>query len=151
MFKINRKLEYALIALKYMISKPADNLTSAKEICQTYGTPFDATSRALQIMTGNSILKSEQGVRGGYQIAKDLGRVNFFEFVEMIEGGFQMTHCLHDDEDAVCDLQSTCNIISPITRLNEQLKNFCSNLSLLDLLQSPDPDTRQKVERGIAV
>lgn len=151
MFKINRKLEYALIALKYMIGKPAGARTSAKEICQMYSTPFDATSRALQIMTSNEILKSEQGVRGGYQIAKDLGRVNFFEFVEMIEGGFQMTHCLHDDEDAVCDIQSTCNIISPITRLNEQLKNFCSNLSLLDLLHSPETEIHQKVERGMAV
>ena len=148
MFKINRKLEYALMALKHMLNK-SDELTSAKEICQIYGSPFDATSRALQIMTSHHILKSEQGVRGGYKIIKDLSKVSFLEFVEMIEGGFQMTHCLHDD-DGSCDIKSTCNILSPITRLNEKLQSFCAEMNLLELLNGGPTGSKHSAQ-SIAV
>lgn len=64
MFKINRKIEYALIALKHMSHKKPGQLTSAKEICDIYRTPFDPTSRVLQILSQNGILQAEQGARG---------------------------------------------------------------------------------------
>lgn len=149
MFKINRKLEYALMALKHMLGKKSGELTSAKEICQAYGAPFDATSRTLQIMVGHGLLKSEQGVRGGYLIIKNLAEVSFFDFVEMIEGSFQMTHCLHDD-DGGCDIKAKCNIISPIMRLNEKLKDFCSSMSLLELLETT-PAPQHRIMESIAV
>src|ERR1044072_7238661 len=66
MFKINRKLEYALFSLRYMSAKAPGQLTSAKEICDIYHTPFDPTSRVLQIMAQHGILRAEQGAHGGY-------------------------------------------------------------------------------------
>ena len=60
MFKINRKIEYALIALKHMSAKSPGQLTSAKEVCDIYSTPFDPTSRVLQIMTQHEVLHAEQ-------------------------------------------------------------------------------------------
>ncbi len=65
MFKINRKIEYALIALKYMSHKAPGQITSAKEICDMYNTPFDPTSRVLQIMAQHGIVQAEQGAKGG--------------------------------------------------------------------------------------
>jgi hypothetical protein len=43
MNKMNRKVEYALMALKFMSQINAGQLTSVKEICQSTGAPFDAT------------------------------------------------------------------------------------------------------------
>ncbi|MEK6554068.1 MAG: Rrf2 family transcriptional regulator, partial [Bdellovibrionota bacterium] len=68
MNKMNRKVEYALMALKFMSSKEAGQLTSVKEICQSTGAPFDATSRVMQLMAQKKILKAEMGAQGGYQI-----------------------------------------------------------------------------------
>ena len=58
MFKINRKLEYALISLRHMSTKSPGQLTSAKEICDIYHTPFDPTSRVLQIMAQHEIVRA---------------------------------------------------------------------------------------------
>ncbi|MBI3315110.1 MAG: hypothetical protein HYZ86_04155 [Candidatus Omnitrophica bacterium] len=58
MFKINRKLEYALISLRHMSAKAPGQLTSAKEICDIYNTPFDPTSRVLQIMARSSTVST---------------------------------------------------------------------------------------------
>src|SRR3989338_788088 len=102
MFKVNRKIEYALIALRYMNSKPKD-LVSAKEICDTYKTPFDTTSRVLQIMTQKGIVKAEHGAYGGYTINKDLTKVTLLELVEMILGPMKIANCFSKKYSA-CDL-----------------------------------------------
>lgn len=141
MFKINRKLEYALIALKHMHGKHPGELTTAKEICDIYKCPFDATARVLQAMTHHGLLRSEQGAHGGYQIQRDLGRVSFLDLVEMVAGSLHFANCLYEDESH-CELVPTCNIISPITRLNERLKEFYKGLSLRGLLETPGGTSR---------
>ena len=50
MIKIHRKVEYSLIALKHMSDRKPGQLTSAKEIAEVYGIPFDTVSRVLQQM-----------------------------------------------------------------------------------------------------
>jgi len=145
MFKVNRKIEYALIALKHMHKKYPGELTTAKEIYEQYKTPFDATSRVLQVMAHHGILKSEQGAHGGYQILKDLTKVTFLDLIEMIEGNINMVNCLFAD-DPNCELVPTCNIISPITWLNERLKEFYNNLSIHDLLETPDSGDASNVD-----
>lgn len=132
MNRLNRKLEYALIALKHMSNKIPGELTSATEVSETYSTPFDATARAMQVMANQGWLKSEQGVAGGYQITKDLGKINLYEFSEVIEGRTAIAKCFH--KESPCEIQGTCNIVSPVTNLNNMLVGFYKSVSLKDLL-----------------
>src|SRR3989338_11026675 len=108
MFKINRKIEYALIALKYRSHPQPGQLTSAKTVCDVYGMPFDPTARVLQIMAQNDILKADQGAHGGYQIIKDLSKVTFSELADMIVGAIQIANCFHGHYSH-CDMVAGCN------------------------------------------
>lgn len=133
MNKINRKVEYALIALKHMRAKAPGELTTAKEVSALYGSPFDATARALQSLAQRGVLKSEQGAHGGYQIMRDLSRVSFYELVEIVLGPVEVAKCLHDGENA-CEIRGTCNIVSPVQALNRRLVDFYRGLSVGELL-----------------
>ena len=135
MFKVNRKVEYALISLKHMRSASLDKLTTAKEICDAHKTPFDPTSRVLQIMTQNGILEAAQGARGGYRIIRDLSKVSFFELAEIITGPVQVSNCLNQKKSH-CNLMTCCNIIRPMWNLNAQLTKFLKTFSIYDLLHS---------------
>ena len=133
MNKINRKLEYAVMALKYMSQKIPGELTSAKEVSDSFHTPFDATARVMQQMAQKGgILRAEYGANGGYQITKDLAKVSIHDLVEIIEGPTALVKCLHKEEP--CEIQKTCNIVSPITNLNLKLTEFYKSVSLKDLL-----------------
>ena len=132
MNRINRKVEYALMALRYMSQKIPGELTSAKEVSESFSTPFDATARVMQMMSQKGLLKAEHGASGGYQITRDLGRVTVLELVEMIEGPTALVKCLHKEEP--CDIRGTCNIVSPVTMLNQKLNEFYSSMTLKDLL-----------------
>ena len=135
MFKINRKLEYALISLKYMSAKSPGQLTSAKEICDIYHVPFDPTSRVLQIMTQHQILQAEQGVKGGYQIIKDLSKLTMRELSDMIIGPIEIANCFHGTYSH-CEISHSCHIIAPMLNLNENIKKLFSTISIAELIQS---------------
>ncbi len=134
MFKINRKIEYALIALRHIKNSPGP-LVSAKEICDAYKTPFDTTSRTLQIMAQKGILKAEHGAYGGYQIIKDLSSVSFQELTEMIVGPIKIANCFHGSYSH-CDLASSCNVIAPMLNLNDRMSSLFKTFSVQELIES---------------
>lgn len=134
MNKINRKLEYALMALKYMSQKIPGELTSAKEVSDAFHTPFDATARVMQQMAQKEkgLLRAEYGASGGYQINKDLAKISVHDLVEIIEGPTALVKCV--SKDGGCEIQETCNIVSPLSQLNDRLIEFYKALTLKDLL-----------------
>lgn len=133
MNRINRKIEYALMALKYMSQKIPGELTTAKEVTSHFSAPFDATARVMQIMAQRGLLRSEQGVFGGYQINRDLSKVSLLDLMEIIEGSPAIAKCMQKDSTP-CEIQNSCNIITPVTLLNQKISNFYDGINLKDLL-----------------
>jgi Rrf2 family transcriptional regulator, nitric oxide-sensitive transcriptional repressor len=132
--RLNRKVEYALMALKLMAKKRPGELSSAKEISDAMGIPFDATARVLQMMAHRELLNVEQGAQGGYSIRRDLAKTSFHDLVESIEGPLEIARCLHGEES--CELLSKCNIQSPVQILNRKLAQFYQALPLSEILRT---------------
>ena len=138
MLKINKKVEYALMALKFMADKVQLengqlNLTSAREICDELKTPFDTTAKVMQLMNNQDILKSTKGIKGGYSLNKDLSQITFMNLVNLIEGKVSGRVCVN--EKGTCELFGKCNIVEPVELLNQKLNTFLETLTLAELLQ----------------
>lgn len=134
MFKLNRKVEYALIALKHMSQKAPGKLTTAKEICEAYHTPFDPTARVLQLMVQQNILRAEQGVYGGYQITKDLSKVSLGQLYAAIEGPLEISSCIISGH-LTCDINKSCTLMGPIRKLNEKIAGLFYTIKLAEFLE----------------
>lgn len=130
MIKINRKVEYALMVLKLMKGRGADDMTTAREVCDLYQTPFDTTSKVMQLMNTAGILHSHKGVKGGYTLAHDLTNISYVDLVQLIEGKSFMMDC----HEGPCEFHKSCNIAQPIKRLNDYIINIFSTLTLNELL-----------------
>ncbi|MBC97661.1 MAG: transcriptional regulator [Halobacteriovoraceae bacterium] len=141
MIKINKKIEYALMALKYMSQRCANakgeeqtlELTSAREICDKFHTPFDTTAKVLQLMNNQGILISTKGIKGGYSLAVPLSHVTFGQLAEIIEGK-NKTGSFCQSAKGRCDLYENCNIVTPIDLLSKKVNEYLSSLSLEELL-----------------
>lgn len=146
MNRLNRKLEYALMALKHMSQKIPGELSTAKEVADSYHTPFDATARVMQVMAQKNLLKSEQGAFGGYQIVQDLSKVSMLDLIQAISGPPAVAKCMQKDEP--CEIQATCNIVSPIVALDKKMNEFYAGINLKELLletpPAPNLRTRKK-------
>ncbi|HBR15884.1 MAG TPA: Rrf2 family transcriptional regulator [Candidatus Omnitrophica bacterium] len=150
MFKINRRIEYALMALKHMSHKQPGQLTTAKEICEKYQTPFDPTSRVLQIMTQHGILHAAQGARGGYQIIKNLSKISIRDLSDMLIGPIEIADCLHGDYSDCC-INNNCRIIAPMLNLNENISNLFKTIMLADLIESKHTGEKNIREKRLKV
>jgi len=130
--KLNRKLEYSLMALRIMSEKRPGELTTAKEICDRCCCPVDATSKVLQVLARHQVLKSEQGPQGGYFIQKDLAKLSLYELTEMILGPLGVVKCLRSSMG--CDIKQSCNIVAPMIALNSKLTDFYKKLGIQELI-----------------
>ena len=141
MLKINKKVEYALIALKYMAQKQqvSSELTSAREVCDQFKTPFDTTAKVMQKMNNHNILNSVKGIKGGYSLAINLEQITYMDLVKIIEGKELSTIC--ESGRGLCECYEFCNIKSPIEQLNQKLGEYLENLTLSELLLSKGPLT----------
>ncbi len=137
MLKINKKVEYALMALKHlseMQSKDSElMLISARDICDQFGTPFDTTAKVLQIMNNHEILKSQKGIKGGYTLNKNLKQIIYMQLVRAIEGKEEMGRVCSSTK-GVCELYDKCNIVTPVEQLNKKLNQYLETLTIHELL-----------------
>jgi Rrf2 family protein len=135
MLKINKKVEYSLMVLKHLTDSDKGSHITAREICDKYSTPFDTTSKVMQVMSQKGILTSIQGQKGGYKLSTDLNHVSYLELVEIIEGKKINKDCLSSN----CSLIDSCNITGPVEKLNQYLLYFFRGLSLHELLEEFNP------------
>ncbi len=131
--KFNRKLEYALMALKHMHMKRPGEVTSVKEVADSYGCPQDVTAKVLQRLCKTGVLASTQGIQGGYMIKKDLSKLSLFDLLNMLLGHQGVVKCLHGSPTS-CGIKNSCNILKPISALNTKLEDFYKGLSVREII-----------------
>jgi Rrf2 family protein len=144
MIKLNRTTEYGLMALRHM-SRKRSEVTSAREIADTYGLPFEITAKTLQRLKDTGLIQSAQGARGGYTLQRALGDVNLAEFLSLMEGPQSVVACAgslaNPDGSAVasevpesgCEYRGRCEIKHLMSDLNTKIFGFLSGIRLTEL------------------
>lgn len=140
MFKINRKVEYALLALKHLYIKVESSvhkeksLVTTKLLSETYFCPPEIMAKVLHRLARSGFLESIKGAHGGYRLIKDLEQVSFYELIESILGPLSLANCL-GEYSKNCEQAEHCTIISPLYRLNEQVLNLFKTITVAELIQ----------------
>jgi len=129
MLKLTRKLEYALIALRHMQTK-GELLSTTKEISDMYTIPQELLAKTLQKLAREKIIQAVKGPRGGYRISADANTINMTRFFEILEGPVGLMDCYFDTD---CIQLNTCNIRSPINRINDSIRSMLNQMTLADI------------------
>ena len=129
MLKITRKTEYALIALKHL-QMNRNNLISAKEISNKYSIPKQLLAKILQQMSKLNYISAIQGIYGGYRININLNNISLIKFIEDLEGPIAMVDCSLNID---CLQIETCNIKTPINKINDNIRSVLNNISLNEI------------------
>ena len=129
MLNITKSVEYGLIAISH-INNNNNKIVSTKEIANFYYLPYELLAKILQKLCKKKYLVAIKGPNGGYKIKKQLNSISLIKFIEDIEGPVGITKCSIDLE---CEQIETCNIKSPIDKINQNIRTMLSNTSLSEL------------------
>lgn len=147
MIKLNRTTEYGLMALRHMSRKDSSAFTSAREVSDIFGLPFEITAKTLQRMRDTGLIQSTQGARGGYTLERSLSEITLAEFLELMEGPQAVVACAgkaHASVDgaepaSLCEYKTKCDMSSVLGDLNARFIGFLSGIRLSELTESNKP------------
>jgi Rrf2 family protein len=86
------------------------------------------------------LLDSQQGIRGGYGLARPAALMSVAEVIQAVDGPLTVTACSEDDHS--CDQYAKCNIRDPLWRIKDRIVSALSATSVADLaadLSAPPP------------
>ncbi len=133
MIRISKKVEYALMALKF-ISNSDHKLVTAREISDTNNIPYDLLSKILQKLKNENILASNQGTHGGYFLNKRTDEIPLYNLMSAIDGDPAIAECLMDRAEKDCCLVDTCSIKSPVTKLQQEVEELFKRKTISDFV-----------------
>jgi len=131
MLRLSKKADYALIAMKHLAVRGDRGASSAREIAEQYDIPIELLAKVLQRLVRRGLLVSQQGTRGGYQLAKPPSQVSVAEVIQAIDGPVTVTAC--SSVDASCDQFAKCNVRDPLWRVRERILAALSECTVAEL------------------
>jgi Rrf2 family protein len=135
MIKLNRTSEYGLMALRHM-SRKSPVVTSAREIADSYGLPFEITAKTLQRLKDSGLIQSAQGARGGYTLNRALEDISLSEFLRLMEGEQSIVACASGAvgaEPTGCEYTGKCELKHLMGGLNARVQAFLSSIQLSEI------------------
>ena len=138
MLRLSKKTDYALLALRHLAANSDRGSVSARELAKTYDIPPELLAKVLQKLVRGRLLESQQGLRGGYALARPASSMSVADVIQAIDGPLMVTACSEDDHS--CDQYSKCNIRDPLWRIKDRIVSTLAATSVAELaIEMPPP------------
>lgn len=131
MLRLSKKADYGLIAMKHLAVRADLGSSSAREIAESYAIPIELLAKVLQRLVRRGLLASQQGTRGGYQLARPPAEISVADVIQAIEGPVIVTAC--STHIGQCGQFSTCNVRDPLRRVRERILSALGECTIAEL------------------
>ena len=119
MFKLSKKSDYGLIAVKHLAMHRRQHACSANEIAEEYGISVTLMAKVLQKLAKQGLVGAKHGSSGGYQLAKEPSQISALDVISAIDGPVLITSCV--TSHGACDATDRCTVREPLRRVNESI------------------------------
>jgi Rrf2 family protein len=147
MLRLSKKADYALISMKHLALRGDAGSSSAREIAGLYDIPIELLAKVLQRLVRGGLLISQQGTRGGYQLARPPAQISVADVIQAIDGPVTVTACSSDE--GACEQFAKCNVRDPLWRVRERILAALGECTIAEL--ASDPQTPPQNEPRAAV
>jgi FeS assembly SUF system regulator len=135
MFKLSKKADYGLIAVKHLAVHRHEHACSANEIAEEYGISATLMAKVLQKLAHKSIVAAKHGSSGGYQLLKEPSQISALEVISAIDGPVLITSCVTNHGN--CDATERCSVKEPLRRVNESILSVLGSVTIAQMSEEP--------------
>jgi Rrf2 family protein len=133
MFKLSKKADYGLMAVKHLALHREQHACSANEIAEEYGISTMLMAKVMQKLARQHIVTAKHGASGGYQLAKDPDQISALDVISAIDGPVLITSCVTSHGN--CGASEKCSIREPLRRVNESILSVLSNVTISQMTE----------------
>ena len=139
MFKLNRKTEYALLALRVLRARSPHEHVRTKAIAEHYRIPVQILAKVLQALKAHGLVAATTGPTGGYRLNRPLTEISFAEVFACFTGSVGLVDCV--EASGCCEQDAHCDIQTPMRILSASIFSFLENISIADLFATGFQET----------
>ena len=136
MFKLSKKADYGLIALKHLATHYDHGAYSAADIAEVYGISAPLMAKVLQKLAKGGLVAARHGSSGGYTLAKDPTRITALDAISAIDGPLFITSCVTVRGE--CDQSERCTIREPLRRVNHSIEEVLKRISISQMREEAE-------------
>ncbi|HSX19000.1 MAG TPA: Rrf2 family transcriptional regulator [Candidatus Saccharimonadales bacterium] len=100
MFRLSKKSDYGLILLSNL--SRTKKLVSISSVAKKNKLSSKFLSQVAGELKRAGIVKSKEGVSGGYTLAKAAGDIKILDVLKTLDGELVISDCLEDDHECNC-------------------------------------------------
>jgi Rrf2 family protein len=129
MFRLSKKADYGLIALKHL-ARHADESVRAREIAREYRIPGELLAKIMQRLARKGLVVSQQGTHGGYLLGRDPSRISIVDVIEALDGPIGITPC---ERGSNCEQLEKCSVKDPLMAVRAKMVRVLGDTSIYEL------------------
>jgi Rrf2 family protein len=129
MFRLSKKADYGLIALKHLTLHDTQ-ACSAPVLARTYNIPSELMAKVLQKLVRKGLLVSQPGPNGGYALARSPETISVIDVIEALEGPVLLTPCEAADD---CEQLQLCSIKDPLRNIKQKVVSVLVDTTIHEL------------------
>ena len=135
MFRLSKKVEYGLIAIRHMAAGSRGQIHTAKEIADRYHISYELLAKIMQKLVRKGYISSYQGVHGGYILSRNPADLKVSAIINAIEGRDTVTIIQCEAETPEdCIIHHTCTIKDPLVKLQTSINTMFDNLTIMEMV-----------------
>jgi Rrf2 family protein len=137
MLRLSKKADYALMAVRHLALHQDGAASSAREIAEQYAIPLELMAKVLQRLARQGLVASQQGTRGGYNLAKPARAISVADVIQAIDGPLSVTACSTGDDR--CDQYSKCSVRDPLWRIKDRILAALDTVTIAEMVSDAEP------------
>ena len=149
MFRLNKLTDYGIVLMAHVARTPEETPHTARSLAKATRVPLPTVGKILRQLSERGLLSSHRGVKGGYNLARDAGKISVAEIVLALEGPIGFTEC--SVVKGLCNMERSCAIKSNSQIIGDALRDALAHVMLADLNhQMAQHERRQEHDQIVA-
>lgn len=130
MLRLSKLTDYAVVVLVRL--SHVEGCQTSPGIAAVTGLPEPTVAKVLKALTAASLVTSQRGARGGYQLRQPLSSIPIADVVTAMDGPIALTACV-DGGAGNCESEALCPVRGRWDPVNHAVMQALTRITLADM------------------